>query len=92
MNEKLLRLALRRELLMREAEQQRMQLVLIVDTWRAPFAIADQGLAAINFIRKHPIWMFGGGAILLKLLRPSRIGKWFQRGLLAWQIIRKLRS
>ncbi len=92
MNEKLLKLARRRESLVMEAEQQRMQLVLIVDTWRAPFALADQGLAAISFIRKHPFWLAGCSAVLLKFLRPSRIGKWLQRGLVAWQLVRKLRS
>jgi hypothetical protein len=92
MNKKLLVLALRRESLVLETEQQRMQLAHIVDTWRAPLALADQGLAAIRFIRKHPIWMASCGAFLLKLLRPSRLGKWFQRGLMVWQVIKRLRG
>jgi hypothetical protein len=92
MNEKLLKLAQRRESLVLEAEKQRMQLVQVVDTWRAPLAMADKGLAAINYIKKHPVWMVGGGAILMKVMRPSRIGKWFSRGLVAWQIMRKLQT
>lgn len=92
MNEKLLNLAQRRESLVMEAAKQRVQLGQAVDAWRAPFALVDQGRVAISFIRKHPIWMAACSAVLLKFLRPSRIGKWLQRGLLAWQVVRKLRS
>ena len=92
MNEKILKLAKRRELLVIKAEKQRMQLVLILEAWRAPFGLADQGLAAISFIRKHPIWMTSCGVILINLLRPIRIGKWLQRGLLVWQLVRKFRN
>jgi hypothetical protein len=92
MNEKLLSLARRRESLVLEAEKQRMQLVQVVDIWRAPLALADKGLAAISYIKKHPVWMVGGGALLMKVIRPSRIGKWFSRGLFAWQIMRKLQT
>ncbi len=90
MNKKLLNLAQRREHLVLEAAKQRAQLVQIVDTWRAPLALADKGFAAISFIKKHPVWMAGGGAILLKVLRPSRVSKWLSRGWIAWQIMRKL--
>ncbi len=96
MNEKLLKLAQRRESLVLEAEKQRMQLVQVVDTWRAPLAMADKGLAAISYIKKHPVWMVSssviGSSILMKVMRPSRIGKWFSRGLVAWQIMRKLQT
>lgn len=92
MNKKLLKLAQRRERLISEAEAQRMQLAQTVDTLRAPLAIADKGLAAIRYIKAHPLLMAGSGAVLMKVLRPSRIGKWFGRGLLAWQMVRKLQN
>lgn len=96
MNEKLLKLAQRRENLVLEAEKQRMQLAQVVDAWRAPLALADKGLAAISYIKKHPVWMVGGSvigsSILMKVLRLGRIGKWFSRGLFAWQMIRKLQN
>jgi YqjK-like protein len=90
MNKKLLKLAKRREYLVAKAENQRMQLAQEVDVWRAPLALADQGLAALGFIKKHPILAAGGSAVLVRLLRKSFIGKWFSRGLFALQIVRKL--
>jgi YqjK-like protein len=100
MSKKLLKLAIRRDALVLETEKQRMQLAQIVDTWRAPCALVDQGLAVISFIRKHPIWIAGastvastvGSAVLVKLLRKSFIGKWFSRGMIAWQLVHKIRS
>jgi hypothetical protein len=92
MNNKLIILAQRRERLILEAARQREQIAQIADSWRPPLAMADKGLAAVSFIKKHPIWMAGGSALVLKVLRPRRIGKWFQRGLLAWQLVRKLRG
>lgn len=92
MNKKLLKLAQRRERLVSEAEAQRMQLVQTVDILRPALAMADKGLAAIRYIKAHPLLMAGGGAVLMKVLRPSRIGKWFGRGLFAWQMIRKLQN
>jgi hypothetical protein len=92
MNGKLLRLAQRRESLILESEMQRTQLAQAVDAWRGPLAMADKGLAIIDTIKKHPVWLAGGSAILLKLIRPSRIGKWFSRGLVAWQILRRVQN
>jgi YqjK-like protein len=92
MNKKLLKLAKRREYLVAKAENQRMQLAQAVDVWRVPLALADQGLAALSFIKKHPILVAGGSAVLVRLLRKSFIGKWFSRGLFALQIVRKLKN
>lgn len=96
MNKKLLKLAQRRERLVSETEKQRNQLAQAVDGLRAPLAMADKGLAAISYIKKHPVWMVGGGvigsSILMKVLQPGRLGKWFGRGLFAWQMIRKLQN
>lgn len=92
MNKKLLKLAQRRERLVSEAERQRVQLTQTVDTLRAPLAMADKGVAAISYIKTHPLLMVGGSAVLMKILRPSRIGKWFSRGLFAWQMMHKLQS
>lgn len=90
MNEKLQKLAQRREQLVEQSAQQRGQLAHIANSLRAPLAYADKGLALISFIKKYPVWMAGGSALLLKLLRPKRVGNWLGRGLTAWQIVRKL--
>jgi hypothetical protein len=92
MNKKLLLLAQRRERLVLEAAQQRMQLAQAIETWRGPLAFADQGLAAISFIKSHPFYVAGVSAIFVRLFRKSFIGKWFSRGKIALQLVRKLQS
>jgi hypothetical protein len=92
MNKKLLLLAQRRERLVLEAAQQRMQLAQAIETWRGPLALADQGLAAISFIKSHPFYVAGVSAIFVRLFRKSFIGKWFSRGKIALQLVRKLQS
>jgi hypothetical protein len=92
MNKKLLKLAKRREQLVATAESQRTQLAQALEVWRAPLAMADQGLAVIAYIKTHPILLAGGSAILLKILRPKRISKWLSRGWFAWSLMRKLQG
>lgn len=91
MNKTLIRLADRRERLVEQAAAQRVQLAQGIEPWRVPLARADQGLAALRYIKRHPAWMVGGG-ILLATLRLGRIRKWLQRGWVAWQVVHKLRG
>ncbi|MSP86934.1 MAG: hypothetical protein EXR38_01350 [Methylotenera sp.] len=90
MNQNLLRLAKRREHLVEKAEAQRLALAQNVEVWSKPLTMADQGLNVLRYIRNHPIMIAGGGTAVLSMLRPSRFGKWFRRGWLAWQILQKL--
>ena len=92
MNENLLKLARRREHLVLEAAKQRVQLAQAVEVWREPLALAEQGLAAISFIKKHPILIAASTAVLVRLVRKSFMGKWLGRGMMAWQLVRKLQS
>jgi hypothetical protein len=91
MNKKLTRLAERRERLVVQAAAQRTALAQNIAPWRIPLALADQGLAALRFIKSHPALIVGGVAVLVAL-RPGSLGKWLQRGWLTWQIVNKLRS
>jgi len=91
MNEKLIRLAERRERLVAQAAAQRMALAQNIEPWRNPLARADQGLAALRHIKNHPLWIVGGIA-MLAVLRPGRAGKWLGRGWVAWQMMHKLRD
>ena len=91
MSKKLIRLAERREHLVAQAAAQRLALAQNIEPWRIPLARADQGLAALRYIKSHPVWI-AGGVFLLAALRPGRAGKWLGRGWAAWQIIRKLRD
>lgn len=91
MNKKLIRLAERRERLVAQAAAQRMVLAQNIEPWRMPLARADQGLAALRYIKHHPAWIVGGG-VLLVALRPGRVWKWLRRGWVAWQMLHKLRG
>lgn len=90
MNENLIRLAERRERLITQAAAQRIALAQNIEPWRIPLARADQGLAALRYIKSHPAWIVGG-TVLLAALRPGRVGKWLQLGWITWQMRHKLR-
>lgn len=89
MNEKLTRLAERRERLVALADAQRTALVRDIEPWRMPMAVADQGLAVLRVIRRHPVWLVGG-IVLLVVWRPARAGVWLRRGWITWRIARRL--
>lgn len=96
MNDKLTRLAARREQLVAQAAAQRMVLAQNMEPWRTPLALADQGLAVVRLIKNRPVWLVGA-ALSLAVVRPAglrsgRFGKWLRRGWVMWQVVRKLRS
>jgi len=91
MNGKLTRLAERRRLMIAQAAAQRTALATDMTPWRSRLALADKGIAAVRYVRSHPA-LIVGAALLVAALRPRRAGTWLQRGLLAWQIGRRLRS
>lgn len=92
MNEKMIRLAERRERLVAQAAAQRMALAQNIEPWRIPLARVDQGLVALRFVRSYPATWIVGGAALLAVLRLGRTGKWLQLGWLTWQMMHKLRG
>ena len=83
-------LAKRREHLVAQAAEQRLFLAQQIETWRAPLALADRGLAAVRYIKRHPICAAGASLGLFTAMRSSRASRWFQRGWMAWQVVRKL--
>ena len=91
MNKKMLRLAERRNRLIAQAAAQRTSLAQNIEPWRVPLAQADQGLAALRYLRDHPVWIVGAG-VLLAVLRPVRALKWLGRGWVAWQMMKKMRG
>lgn len=92
MNKKLRNLAERRESLIAEAAAQRLLIAQNIETWRSPLALADRGLAAVSYIKNHPVWTAGASLGLFTAMRSSRTGKWLQRGWIVWQVVRKLSS
>ena len=85
------RLAERRERLISLAASQRIALAESIEPWRTPLAIADRGLEALRYLKRHPGWIVAGAATLVAL-RPVPIGKWLRRGWAAWLVMRKLRG
>lgn len=91
MNGNLALLAERRERLIAQAAAQRKALAEGIEPWRAPLAMADQGLALLRFVMRHRAWI-AGGAILFAATRPARAGKWLGMGLTAWKMLLRLRG
>lgn len=90
MKRKRTQLAARRQQLVALAAAQRTTLAHDMAPWRARLALADRGVAALQYVRRHPALMLGA-ALLLAALRPRRTGTWLQRGWLVWQLGRRLR-
>jgi hypothetical protein len=91
MNTKLTRLAEQRERLIAQAARQRMALAQDIEPWRTPLAIADQGLVALRFVKRHPVWLVGGIA-LFAAVRPGSVGNWLKRGWVTWRIVHLIRG
>jgi hypothetical protein len=91
MNANSARLADRRERLITLAATQRAALAESIEPWRIPLARVDQGVAALRAIKRNPAWLVGG-LVLFTVLRPFHVVKWLQRGWVAWQMLRGLRS
>lgn len=91
MNGKLARLAERRQQLVALAAAQRVVLAQDIEPWRARLGLVDRGVAAFQYVRRHPVLMLGG-AFLFATFRTRRAGKWLQRAWLVWQIGRRLRG
>ena len=89
MSKKRVELAEQRERLIDRAARQRVALRQDIEPWRVPLALADQGIIAVRYVRHHPQWV-AGVVILLVVARPARALKWLQRGLISWQVVRKL--
>jgi len=90
MNPKSIELAERRARLVAQAEAQRTALAQGIAPWRGPLALADRGLAALHYLRSHPVLPIGAAAMVVAL-RPRRAVKWLQRGWVLWGTLRKIR-
>ena len=89
MNRKRNRLVERRERLVAQAAAQRLALARDMDRWRTPLALADQGVAAVRYIRLHPQWLIGP-ILLLAVVRPRRVGRWLGSSWVSWRVSRRL--
>lgn len=86
-------LAERRAQLVAEAARQRIVLAQAIEPWKEPLAVADRGLAALDALRRHPLWLLGAiGVIgaLGTLLGRTPARRWLGRGWVAWRLLRQL--
>lgn len=90
MSRKLTQLAERRQQLVAQAAAQRTTLAYTLEPWRARLSLVDRGVAVLCYVRRHPILMVGA-SLLFAALRPRRVGRWLQHGLIVWQLGRRLR-
>jgi len=65
MNGKLLGLTKRRGELLAIIAEQREEMTEIEAEWNAPLAVADQGVAAVRFLRHHPLLVAGAIAFVV---------------------------
>jgi len=86
MNEKLIKLAERRGILISKAEAQRLELAQALAPWSRPLAIVDQGVLAINYLKRHPVIILGMMACAVAL-RPMRLFGWARRGWFVWRMV-----
>jgi hypothetical protein len=92
MSKKLTSLAKRREHLIAEASAQRLILAQHIEPLRATLGLADRGLAAVSYVKSHPVRAASVGIALLTAIRPNRAVKWLRRGWLAWQVLRRFQT
>lgn len=89
MNGKSTRLAERRERLVAQAAAQRAALAQNLAPWRAPLALADQGVAVLRYLGRHPALLVGA-TLTIAALRPKRLGRGIGLVWGAWQFGRRL--
>ena len=83
-------LDVRRERLLRRCAVQRRTLAQNIEPWRAPLALADEGVAVTRYLARHPT-IIAVSLMALAALRPRRLDRWLQRGLFVLQITQVLR-
>jgi len=91
MNRTLLQIAARREQLLARTALQRGLLAQVVEPWRMPLSLADQGITALRYLKRHPASIVSVTAVLV-VLRPKRIATWLGRAWVSWQLLQRLHS
>lgn len=91
MNSKLVEIALRKQRLQFRAEQQRAELMVGLE-------VVDGVLDGVDRLRDGVAWLRGHApavstfALVLLILRPRFTLRWARRGVVGWQLYRRLRG
>jgi len=88
MNRQMSETRLRRDLLLARIAAQREEVADLGARWQAPLALADQGLAAVHFLRSHPVLIAGAAA--LRVVRRRGVMGLMKGGWKLWKGYRLL--
>ena len=91
MNSRLIELAERRERLVARIALQRGELASRAEPWKGVLAVADKGVEAVRYMRRHPAWVAGAVGLFVAL-RPRRAISWLRRGWSLWSMAQRLRQ
>jgi len=81
---RLAQIRLRRERLIARAAVERDGIALLASRLRAPLALADRGVLAVQYVRMHPgIVVLAVAAFVV--LSPRRALRWARRGVYLWR-------
>lgn len=79
----------KRERLLARCAAQRAELTAIARQWQGPLEIADRALAAVNYLRSHPV-ILGVLAALVVVIQRRGLWGWVRRGFVLWRAWRAL--
>jgi hypothetical protein len=74
----------RRERLVARSAAQRDELALLLAPLKGPLAVADRGIAVVQYARAHPGLMAIAVAIVV-VASPKRAFRWARRAFVAWR-------
>jgi hypothetical protein len=74
----------RRERLLARSATQRDELALLLAPLKGPLALADRGIAAMQYVRAHPGLVAIAAAIFV-VLSPKRAFRWARRAFGVWR-------
>jgi len=78
MNHKLYNISMRRDLLIKQANQQREALAYYITPLRKSLLIVDKGLSLVNYVKKHPVLIMAISTVI-GMLSPGSTIKWLGR-------------
>lgn len=85
-----LELALRRQRLQLKSASQRQTIAQAAGNLAPVFAAGDRVRSGYLYLKQHPEWLIGA-AIVLTIAKPRAMFGWVRRGVVVWQISRRVR-
>ena len=81
----------KRERLLARCAAQRDELSSLAVQFATPLKVADRAVAAVDFLRRHPLVLVVAGAFFAAVER-RRSWTWVKRGFVVWRSYRALRD